>query len=594
VRRFIFLETVPVCDNLQFQDNFMLNKFDYILPADLEAAFRESLADWQENNKVARVWAKDATVWTGDDEAKWLGWLDIAERELADLQKYRDFAAEARGFSDIVLLGMGGSSLCPEVFSKTFGVRYFHVLDSTVPAQIKTLESKLDLSRTLFIVASKSGSTLEPNCFKQYFYERVAETVGRENAGRQFIAVTDPGSKMQKVAESNNFSRIFFGDPEIGGRFSALSVFGMAAAASMQINVEEFLTNAHKMATACKTETIAENPGALLGTILGVCQTHGRDKLTIFTSPEIYDAGAWLEQLIAESTGKKNVSIIPIDREPVQQLEAYGRDRIFVHLKLAGAGESADFTEALDELKNSDHPFIEIELDDAMNLGQEFIRWEFATGVAGSIMGINPFNQPDVEAAKIEARKITDEYEKTGSLPVETPFFEENGIKLFSGDEYSQELTDAIDEKTLSAFLEAHLWNLEENDYFALLAYVEMNEDHEALLSEIREWVLQVEMKATCLGFGPRFLHSTGQAYKGGANNGVFLQITSDDESDLQVPDQKYTFGIVKAAQARGDFQVLLDRGRRALRIHFDDDVSEGLKTLVKTLHELTSHGSEN
>lgn len=537
--------------------------------------------EWQTEDKLFRVWSKDASVWTDDDEAKWLGWLDIVETELDDLQKYLDIAEDVKDFSDVVLLGMGGSSLCPEVLAETFGKRNFHILDSTVPAQIKTLESKIDLAKTLFIVASKSGSTLEPNTFKQYFFDKVSEIVGNENAGKQFIAITDPNSKMQKVAEADNFRKIFFGDASIGGRFSALSVFGMIPGAIMGLDIVIFLENTQKMVLACKSPVPKENPGAVLGTILGVCQKNGRDKLTIFTSPEIHDLGAWLEQLIAESTGKQDVSIIPIDREPLQPVENYGDDRVFVYLKLKDAGDDS-LDEKLSALSANNHPTIKIELASIENLGQEFFRWEFATAVAGAIMEINPFNQPDVEAAKIEAKKITEEYEKTGELPKETPFYQEKDIKLFTSDEYAAQLEKFIEgEKSLEKYLEAHLAHLQENDYFALLAYIERNAENKKLLQAIREKVLEAKLTATCLGFGPRFLHSTGQAYKGGANNGVFLQITSDDAVDLQVPDQKYTFGVVKAAQSRGDFQVLLDRERRALRVHLGANVKDSLEKII-------------
>jgi len=557
----------------------MLNKLTYSLPENLDTAVQTTFEEWQKKNKISRVWQKDAGVWTNDDEAKWLGWLDIVETELQDLQKYRDFAEDAKGFSDIALLGMGGSSLCPEVLSITFEKPNFHILDSTVPAQIKTLESKIDLAKTLFIVASKSGSTLEPNTFKQYFFEKVSQTVGAENAGKQFIAITDPNSKMQKVAERDDFRRIFFGSAEIGGRFSALSVFGLAPAAAMGIDVEDFLTRTLEMVDACKNDDPEENPGVILGTILGVCQTSGRDKLTIFTSPEIYDLGAWLEQLIAESTGKSDISIIPVDREKIQSPESYGNDRVFAYLK--SKDDSDEMENAVAKLEKAGQPVVRIQIADKLNLGQEFFRWEFATAVAGSIMQINPFNQPDVESAKIEAKKLTEEYEKEGKLPDEEPFYEENGVKLFTDKKNLGELNKIVgDEKSLEKYLQAHFSRIEKDDYFALLAYVEMNRENENLLQEIRHSVLQNKGAATCLGFGPRFLHSTGQGYKGGANNGVFLQITSDDAADLDVPEQKYTFGVVKAAQARGDFQVLLDRNRRALRVHLGKDVKADLEIL--------------
>jgi transaldolase/glucose-6-phosphate isomerase len=562
----------------------MLNSITYSLPEELESAVRSTLESWETENKISQIWSKDASVWTGEDESKWLGWLNIVDEELTNVQAFDDFHKDikAAGFTDILLMGMGGSSLCPEVLAMTFGVDNFHIIDSTVPARIKAIEDQIDIANTLFFVASKSGSTLEPNCFKQYFFDKVSQIKGAENdGGKQFVAITDPGSKMQKVAEADGFRRIFFGKPEIGGRFSALSAFGLAAAASIGLDVEQLLTNAGEMAAACKSDNVAENPGALLGTILGLAQRSGRDKLTIFTSPEVHDLGAWLEQLIAESTGKNGIAIIPVDREPMQPVDEYGNDRVFAYLGLKGGKTKDDVYLNLEEIERHGHPLVRIELESLYHIAQEFFRWEFATAVAGSIMEINPFNQPDVESAKIEARKLTDQYEQTGKLPDESPFFEGDGIKLFTSEKYAVELTENISEKSVESLLNAHLRQIKPNDYFALLAYIEMSETNEKLLQQIREKVLERAGVATCLGFGPRFLHSTGQAYKGGPNSGVFLQITSDDEFDLPVPGQKYTFGVVKSAQARGDFQVLLDRGRRALRVHIGSDVVEALKKLL-------------
>ncbi len=556
----------------------------FTLPEKLKQAYKAEIQKTIEDKRISRIWEKDASVWTGNDESKWLGWLEIVSEELLNVQAYRDLRqdVESAGFKDILLMGMGGSSLCPEVLAMTFGVDNFHILDSTVPAQVITIESKLDLANTLFIVASKSGSTLEPNCFKQYFFDRVSKAVGKENAGKQFIAITDPGSKMQQIAEADGFRHIFYGKPEIGGRFSALSAFGLTAAAAMGLDVEKLLNSAASMVRSCKATNPNENPGAILGTILGTCYRSGRDKLTIFTPPEAYDVGAWLEQLIAESTGKNGVSIIPVDREPLQMVDAYGEDRIFVNFTMKGSEVDEDTLADLKDIEDTGHPMINIELENLYGLGQEFFRWEFATAVAGAIMGINPFNQPDVESAKIEARKITDAYEKSGALPDEEPFFEEDGISLFAADEYAAELGNVVEDKTLAGFLEAHLWNIAENDYFAILAYIEMDAEHEQILQQIRTHVLEHYSVATCLGFGPRFLHSTGQAYKGGANNGVFLQITSDDAVDVPVSGQNFTFGVVKSAQAHGDFQVLLDRGRRALRVHLGGDVKSGLEKLLE------------
>lgn len=560
----------------------MLKKMNHSLPPALQNELETAIADWNAANKTSRIWKKDASVWTNSGEEKWLGWLDIADRELAEIEKFRAFHKDVSdaGFKDIVLMGMGGSSLCPEVLSITFGKANFHILDSTVPDQIHTLESKLDLTQTLFIVSSKSGSTLEPNCFKDYFFERVSNAVGREEAGSRFVAVTDPGSKMEAAAKAETFRHIFYGDPEVGGRFSALSAFGLTAAAAMGIDVEKLLDRATKMSGTCRDENAAENPGALLGLILGISQKNGRDKLTIFTSPEIYDLGAWLEQLIAESTGKNGIAIIPVDREPIQPAVSYGSDRLFVHLAYGGSSDDA----AIQQIAHSGQPFVRIELDDLYDLGTEFFRWEFATAVAGSIMGINPFDQPDVESAKIEARKLTDQFEETGSFEPETPFFETENFQFFSSEKYAGKLLEMVEEKNVTDLLSAHFENIDEGDYFALLAYIEMNDANEEKLGRLREHVLKFHLSATCMGFGPRFLHSTGQAYKGGPNKGVFLQITADDDVDIDVPGHKFSFGVVKTAQARGDFQVLTDRGRRALHIHIKGDSTAGLDHLLRAL----------
>ena len=558
--------------------------------APLSQAVQATLKDWQANRKMARLWRGDKTLWTSDDEDKWLGWLRVVEEQRHHLPQLLAAAADAAeaGFTHALLLGMGGSSLCPEVLKMTFGkiARHpeLHVLDSTDPGQIKTVENQIDLARTLFIVSSKSGSTLEPNIFKQYFYARAQEVVGKEEAGRRFIAITDPGSKMQQVAERDRFRNIFFGVPSIGGRYSALSNFGMVPAAIMGLDLLKFLERTEEMVQACGAEVpVEQNPGAVLGAILGTLGKLGRNKVTIITSPGIFDLGAWLEQLLAESTGKQGKGLIPVDREHLSTPDKYGEDRIFVYLRLTSDSDSAQ--KQLDALRQAGQPVVEIELADPYDLGQEFFRWEIATAVAGSILGINPFNQPDVEASKVVTRELTAEYEKNGQLPAETPLLEESGIKLFTDDCNAASLRSlAGNDRSLKGFLRAHLSQLGAGDYLALLAYIEMNQAHEDRLQAIRHEVRDQKRVATCLGFGPRFLHSTGQAYKGGPNSGVFLQITCDDAVQLPVPEQKYTFGIVKTAQARGDFQVLAERKRRALRVHLPADVAAGLKRLEELL----------
>lgn len=565
------------------------------LPRELAAAVEQSLNDWDGNDKVQRLWRQDPSLWTGKDENKWLGWLNVVSEQQQTIRRFTNFTAEVKdaGFAHVLLLGMGGSSLCPEVISKSFGrIEGFpelHVLDSTDPAQVKSFENKVDLGNTLFVVSSKSGTTLEPNIFKQYFFTRAKEVVGADQAGSRFIAITDPGSKLRQEAEHDRFRKIFLGVPTIGGRYSALSDFGLVPAAASGVDVARFLERTNAMVVACGADKSAKNnPGVILGAILGAAHIHGRDKLTIIASPGIHDLGAWLEQLIAESTGKNGKGIIPVDREPPAPAESYGDDRVFVYLRLESAADpSQDGLVAA--LEAAGQLVVSIKIGDVYDLGQEFFRWEIATAVAGSIIGINPFDQPDVEASKIATRKLTDEYEQSGSLPAETPFFEADGIKLFADQKNTSVLQGASTEQSLKGYLKAHLDRLTRHDYFALLAYVEMNNEHEQLLQSARGAVGNTKGVATCLGFGPRFLHSTGQAYKGGPNSGVFLQVTCDDAKDLPVPNQKYSFGTVKAAQARGDFEVLNERSRRALRVHLGAGVSDGLAKLEDAIKSAVS-----
>ena len=569
-----------------------VNRQTYKLPNSFSGPFAAARDDWKNNDKVRRLWQRDAALWTGTDENNWLGWLHITEEQLAHIGALQEIAADIKkaGFKHALLLGMGGSSLCPEVLRMTFGkiagYPELHVLDSTDPAQIKAIESKVDLSSTLCIVSSKSGTTLEPNICKQYFFERIKEKVGAEEVGKHFIAVTDPGSKLQQVAERDKFRKIFMGVPSIGGRYSALSNFGMVPGAVMGMDVAKFLNNTAEMVKACGAAAAADtNPGATLGMILGVAANLGRDKLTITASPGISDLGAWLEQLIAESTGKVGKGIIPVDREPLAKPDTYGNDRIFAYLRLEGGANAAQDA-AITALEAAGHPVVRITVDNIYNLGQEFFRWEIATAVAGSIIGINAFNQPDVEASKIETKKLTSEYEKSGHLPAESPFFEGEGLKLYADEKNTAALNGHA---KLADTLKAHLDRLHPGDYFAVLGYITMNEGNEKALQVIRLAVRDKKKVATVLGFGPRFLHSTGQAYKGGPNSGIFLQITCDDAVDLPVPDQKYSFGTVKAAQARGDFAVLAERGRRALRVHLGKDVAAGLATLTKAVKQAIS-----
>jgi len=566
-----------------------LNSMSFKLPEALDSEVKARLEDGRQQGKIRRLWAGDASLWTNTDEDKWLGWLGVVDEQIRDVAKLKDFAADVKKakFSDVLLLGMGGSSLGPEVFAETFGSRAgfpkLHVLDSTDPAQIAAFEKKIDLKNTLFLVSSKSGTTLEPNIFKQYFFERAKEAIGGDPA-KHFVAITDPGSALDKLAQAEGFHHICYGLPTIGGRYSVLSNFGMVPAAAIGIDTASFLKSTAEMVRSCAASAPpSENPGVILGAILGCCQRRGRDKVTVIASESIADFGAWLEQLLAESTGKLGKGIVPVDAEPVGAPSVYGDDRLFAYVRLAADKDAAQ-DQAVAALEAAGQPVVRIVVSDKMQLGQEFFRWEMATAVAGSVIGIDPFDQPDVEAQKIETRKLTAEYEKTGKLPPEEPFFTADGIELYADPRNEGELKPQA--KSLTAALKAHLDRAHAGDYVATLAYIERNPAHIAALQKLRVLIRDRKKVATCLGFGPRFLHSTGQVYKGGPNSGVILQITCADAKDLPVPGQKYTFGVVKAAQARGDFGVLAERGRRALRVHLAGGVEPGLKALAAALEQ--------
>ncbi len=556
------------------------------LPDELAKAVAAERETWRAEGKVRDLWAKDAKLWTGGDEGKWLAWLGIVADRLAhldELQKLQDEVA-AEKFTHVLLLGMGGSSLGPEVLAETFGHRAgfpeLLVLDSTDPQQIASFESRVDLATTLCIVSSKSGGTLEPNILKAYFFDRMQKAVGADKAGAHFVAVTDPGSHMEKVAKDDKFRHIFYGDPGIGGRYSVLSNFGMVAAAVAGIDLKSFLHSAQLMVHACSAGTPPEaNPGVLLGTIMGVAAKHGRDKLTIIAAPDIADFGAWLEQLVAESTGKKGTGIVPIDGEPVLAPEFYGTDRLFAYLRIADQTDPKQEA-AVAALEKAGQPVIRVTLNGHIEIAQLFFLWEFAVAVTGAVMGIHVFDQPDVEASKIETKKLTDAYTKTGKLPEESPFLSDGALSLYA----DAANAEAVKGESLEATIAKHIARISAGDYFAVVGYIERDKAHIAALQAIRTMVLEHKHVATVAEFGPRFLHSTGQAYKGGPNSGVFIQITVDDPADLAVPAEKYSFSIVKAAQARGDFDVLSERGRRALRVHIGGDLAAGLARLTKAI----------
>jgi glucose-6-phosphate isomerase len=564
--------------------------FRFAVPQDLRGALDQAAADWQTNNKVARFWQKDPSLWTRDGEEKWLGWMDIVERQQKDQATFTALAADVKetGFKSVLLLGMGGSSLCPEVLAVTFGQQAgfpaLHIVDSTDPVQVKAARDKVNLAETLVVVASKSGSTLEPNVLKQYFFAEMQKAVGAEKAGSHFLAITDPGSKMEQVAKANGFRHILYGDPTIGGRFSALSNFGVVAATVAGIDTARLLAEAAKGVAAAKLAP-AENSAMQLGLLMGLAANAGRDKITIFTSPEIYDLGAWMEQLIAESTGKLGKGITPVDREAIAAPAVYGKDRIFAYIRLKGTADSSQDAKVA-AIEAAGHPVVHIDIADRYEIFGQFFTWEVATAVAGSVMGINPFNQPDVESAKIETRALTAAYEQTGSLPAREPVLVDGGVKLYATEAYAATLQAAAPGQTLVGLLKAHFSQIHAGDYFAALAYLPMFPAHEAAIQGLRHKVRDQKHVATCLGFGPRFLHSTGQDYKGGPNTGVFLQITADHAIDVAIPGQKLSFGVVIDAQAAGDLAVLESRGRRALRVHLGADVAAGLKLLAKAVDQ--------
>jgi transaldolase/glucose-6-phosphate isomerase len=566
-----------------------LNRQGITVPDGLKGALAEVTERARTEGWSRRLWAGDASLWTGQDEAKWLGWLAAARGERVDLDALEAFAEEVAGagFIHCLLLGMGGSSLGPEVLAETFGSRPGHpkllVLDSTDPDQIARFEGQIDPARTLYIVASKSGSTLEPDILHRYFYDRACRVLGGDKAGASFVAITDPGSQLEATAKAQGFRRTFLGDPQIGGRYSVMSNFGLVPAAAAGLDVRSLVESARLMTHACEAGAPpAANPGVALGLALGAAALAGRDKLTLVTSHGLADVGAWLEQLIAESTDKIGKGVIPLDGEPPSPAATYGSDRIFAYLRLSDH-DQPELDAHVRALEEAGHPVARIDLATRDSLCQEFVRWEVATAVAGAVLAIHPFDQPDVEASKIKTRELTEGYEATGALAGETPFLEADGLALFADEANTAALT-ADGAQTLEAVLGAHFARAGAGDYLALLAYIDRDHAHIAALQGLRKRLLARFKLATALQFGPRFLHSTGQAYKGGPNSGVFLQITHAIGKDLAVPGRKYGFGVVLQAQARGDLGVLAERGRRHLRVHLGADVDAGLKRLIEAV----------
>ncbi len=550
--------------------------------------FLKELSELRRKEFVDRLWRKDAALWSGNDEGQWLGWLDIVADEQ---QKLDEFAAIAqlvneKGFKSAVLLGMGGSSLCVEVMRTTFGSAEgfpkMLVLDSVVPARVSSVRGQIDPATTVFIVASKSGGTTEPNVLCEYFYEETRKVVG-DKVGDHFIAITDPDSSMEKRAKDWKFLRIFHGKPSIGGRFSALSHFGLVPASVMGIDTKQLLKVADIMVKECRETDPEKNPGVFLGTIMGVLARDAkRDKVTITTSPGIHSLGTWLEQLIAESTGKEGKGLIPVAAETTGTPADYGNDRLFVYVRLSNAADPAQ-DRKIDALEQAGHPVVRIDMKEMLELGSEFFRWEVATATAGSILGINAFNQPNVQESKDFTKDYLKKYAESGSLPQNTLLHDDGEMKFYADEANAQKLAGRKNSTELLAGL---LSQINEGDYFAINAYIECCSEFEQKLQQLRDQVMLHYKVATTVGFGPRFLHSTGQLHKGGPNAGVFLQLTSDDAQDVAIPAEKFTFGILKEAQALGDFQALSSRNRRLLRVHVGSDVDAALKALAEKLKE--------
>lgn len=547
-------------------------------------AVENALTTLAENTIPDRIWNHDYTVWKSapTEISNRLGWLTIAQTMKQTLPRIRQLVDTVRadGYTNVLLLGMGGSSLAPEVFRKVFGFASDHldlaILDSTVPGAVLDFAQKLDPARTLLIVSTKSGGTVETVSGFKFFYNWMSETVGQEKAGDHFIAITDPGSSLVGLAERYHFRETFLNDPNIGGRFSVLSYFGMVPAALLGINVETLLDRASAMGDQCRLEVSdMRNPGAWLGAAIGRLAQRGRDKLTFFISPQIASFGDWIEQLVAESTGKDGTGILPVVGEPIDGAEAYGSDRLFVCLRLA---DDKVFDTTLVDLEAAGHPVIVIDMKDSYDLGGQFFLWGMAAAVASHCLGINPFDQPNVEAAKVLAREIVADFSRTGTLSVEPPSLVDNDIEVY--------VPDTLKAQPAADALRSLLHQAQEGSYIAIQAYVNPSAEIDGALSALRVHLRDRTRLATTMGYGPRFLHSTGQLHKGDAGRGLFIQLTADDPQDAPIPDEagkpgsSMTFGVLKTAQALGDAQALRNAGRQVLRFHFKGNVAKGIQSL--------------
>ena len=529
---------------------------------------------------VQRIWSRDPTVWKSDPGhqkiiSNALGWLTVARamrERLDEINEFRD-AVRRDGFRHVLLLGMGGSSLCPEVLRRTFGrvagYPELLVLDSTVPASIRAVERRIDPATTLFIVSSKSGTTTEPQVFMEYFYDKVART-SRADPGGNFVAITDSGTALEQTGRERTFRRVFSNPADIGGRYSALSYFGMLPAALAGYDVAAMLDFAGSAMQACSAET--NNPGAQLGAALGTLALRGRNKLTFVVPPPIDSLGLWTEQLIAESTGKEGKGILPVAGEPLGNPDVYGDDRIFVYIGRPGPGGS-EVEDRLRDLAGAGHPVIVRRLDDPRDLGSEFFIWEFATAVAGALIGLDPFDQPNVQESKDNTNRLLNAYVAEGTLHVSHLAPE----VTWERDDETNSRRGAAIQAAFNEFLNV----VEPGHYVAIGAYIDETDEHDALLEELRLAIRDRFRVATTVGYGPRYLHSTGQFHKGGPGIGVFVQIAFTDRDELAIPGRPYTFEILKEAQRLGDFEALTGRSLPAIRFDLDGDVGAGLAEMI-------------
>jgi transaldolase/glucose-6-phosphate isomerase len=555
-------------------------------------AVNAAIKEAEKTEVMRRIWHKDAALWKEDEAHRKiinnsLGWLTVSDTMIGvedDLLAFADRIRGAGQFKHVMLCGMGGSSLCPEVFRQTFNHQEnfpeLLVLDSTDPDVLARFNEQIRVEHTLFIISSKSGTTTEPLVFYKYWYDQVARV--KDNPGENFIAITDPGTLMEKMATEDKFRRIFLNPSDIGGRYSALSYFGMVPAALMGLDITKLLDRAERVVHSCAAVVPAsENPGAKLGAILGECALAGRDKLTVITDPRISALSLWIEQLIAESTGKEGKGIVPIAGEPLGSPSVYNDDRLFVSIAVGLL--DGDTEVKLKALEAAGHPVIYRTLTDLYDLGEEFFLWEIATAFAGWRLKINPFDQPNVQESKDATKELLERYEREGKLEEQLIVATDGVLTIYADKDMSERLPSS----GVAEALQAHLAGVKPGDYIAMLAYIEETPDHETMIQTIRLNLRDATRSATTTGYGPRFLHSTGQLHKGGADNGVFLQLTAPDKVDLGIPGQSYTFSVLKAAQALGDFRSLSSRGRRAVRVDLGADAEAGLRRLRELIAEV-------